>query len=120
MKALLDEQLSPLIGELLRGRGHDVEPVTERRDLAGRSDQSVLEVASTEDRAVITNNLKDFRPFAAERLAQGQSYAGLILLPSKRARTPSATASLVNATERILLAHPDGLRSAEQWVPPVE
>lgn len=118
MKALLDEQLSPRIGELLRSRGHDVQAVGERSDLAGRTDRLILEIATAEERAVITNNVKDFRPLAAERLARRESHAGLILLPSKRAHTRGAVERLVDAIDRILLEHPDGLRATERWIPP--
>jgi len=43
-----------------------------REDLAGRSDGIIFEVACSEGRAVVTNNIKDFRPLAAEWLAQGR------------------------------------------------
>ena len=118
MKALLDEQLSPRIAELLRDRGHDVQAVVDRRDLAGRSDRLILEVATAEKRVVITNNVKDFRPLAAERLARGESHAGLILLPSTRARTRGAVEMLANAIGQILREHPDGLAASERWIPP--
>ncbi len=71
-----------------------------------------------EGRAVITNNVKDFRPLAAERLARGESHAGLILLPSTRTRTRGAVEMLANAIEQILHEHPDGLPATERWVPP--
>jgi predicted nuclease of predicted toxin-antitoxin system len=118
VKTLLDEQLSPRIAELLRGRGHDVQAVVDRRDLAGRTDRVILEVAAAEERTVITNNVKDFRPLAAERLARGESHAGLILLPSTRARTRGAVEMLADAIEQILREHPDGLPATERWVPP--
>jgi len=118
VKALLDEQLSPRIAELLRDRGDDVQAVVDRRDLAGRSDRVILEVAADEERAVITNNVKDFRPLAAERLARGESHAGLILLPSTRARMRGAVDRLANAIGQILHEHPDGLPTTERWVPP--
>ena len=118
MKALLDEQLSPRIAELLRDRGHDVQAVINRRDLAGRSDRVILEIAAGEERAVITNNVKDFRPLAAERLARGDSHAGLILIPSARTRTRGAVEILANAIEQVLSEHPDGLPASERWVPP--
>jgi predicted nuclease of predicted toxin-antitoxin system len=118
VKALPDEQLSPRIAELLRDRGHDVQAVVDRRDLAGRSDRVILEIAAAEERAVITNNVKDFRPLAAERLARGESHAGLILLPSTRTRTRAAVEMLANAIEQILHQHPDGLPATERWVPP--
>lgn len=118
MKALLDEQLSPRIAELLRDRGHDVEAVGERRDLAGRGDRVILEVAMDEERAVITNNVRDFRPLAAERLARGESHAGLILIPSTRTRTRGAVETLANAIAQVLREHPDGLPATERWIPP--
>ncbi len=118
MKALLDEQLSPRIAELLRDRGRDVQAVVDRRDLAGRSDRVILEVAATEERAVITNNVKDFRPLAAARLARGEAHAGLILLPSTRTGTRDAVETLTDAIEEILREHPDGLAATERWIPP--
>lgn len=119
MKALLDEQLSPRIAEVLRSRGYDVESVVERSDLAGPSDRHIFEVAAAEKRAVITNNVKDFRPIGAERLARGESHAGLILLPSTRARTRGAVERLADAIDRIFTEHPDGLAAAERWIPPL-
>jgi len=41
VKALLDEQLSPQIAALLRRASLDVAAVTDRPDLAGRSDDRV-------------------------------------------------------------------------------
>jgi len=119
VKALLDEQLSPQIAELLREAGCDVVAVTERDDLVGRSDRIILEVACSEGRAVITNNIKDFRPLAAERLAQGQTHAGLILLPSTRTRTRAAVRPLAGAIERVLRDHAQGLRGGERWIGPL-
>ena len=65
MKALLDEQLSPQIAVLLREAGYDAVAVAERVDLVGSIDSTILEVATGEGRAVVTNNIKDFRPLAA-------------------------------------------------------
>lgn len=119
MKALLDEQLSPQIAVLLRQRGHDVDAVVDRPDLVGRSDRAILELATSESRAVVTNNVKDFRPLVAERLARGQAHGGLILLPSSRIRTRAAVAVLADAIERVLRDHPDGLGSGERWIGPM-
>jgi predicted nuclease of predicted toxin-antitoxin system len=118
VKSLLDEQLSPRIAELLRSRGHDVQAVADRSDLAGQTDRVILDVAAGEQRAVITTNVKDFRPLAAERLARGESHSGLILLPSARTRTRGGVEILADAIERILREHPDGLVASERWVPP--
>ena len=119
MRAIVDEQLSPQIAALLRKAGHDVDAVADREDLAGRSDRIILDVASSEGRAVITNNIKDFRPIAAERLAQGRTHAGLILLPSTRTRTRHAVAAVADAIETVLRENPGGLTSSERWIGPL-
>jgi predicted nuclease of predicted toxin-antitoxin system len=116
VKALLDEQLSPQISVLLRQAGYDVDAVALREDLIGRSDQIIFEAARGEGRAVVTNNIKDFRPLAAQWLAQGKVHAGLILLPSSRTRTPSAIAAVAAAIEIVLRNHPEGLSGSERWI----
>ena len=119
MRAILDEQLSPQIAVLLRQADHDVDAVADREDLAGCSDRIILEVACSEGRAVVTNNIKDFRPLAAEWLAQGRVHAGLILLPSSRTRTRSAIAAVAAAIENVLRDHPGGLSGSERWIGPL-
>jgi hypothetical protein len=99
--------------------GYDVIAIAERDDLVGRNDRTVLEIASGEGRAVITNDIKDFRPLAAERLAQGGTHAGLILLPASRTRTRRAMRPLANAIKRVLRDHRDGIKDSERWIPPL-
>jgi predicted nuclease of predicted toxin-antitoxin system len=108
VRAILDEQLSPQIAVLLRQTGYDVDAVAGREDLAGRSDRIIFEVACGEGRAVVTNNIKDFRPLA-----------GLILLPSTRTRTRNAIAAVAAAIENVLRDHPDGLSGSERWIGPL-
>jgi predicted nuclease of predicted toxin-antitoxin system len=119
VKALLDEQLSPQIAALLRQLGHDVDAVADRPDLAGRSDTFIFAAACSENRAVITNNIKDFRPIAAQWLVQGRVHAGLILLPSSRTRTRAANAVLAERIAGVLRDNPDGLASSERWIGPL-
>jgi Domain of unknown function (DUF5615) len=119
VKALVDEQLSREVAVRLRRAGYDVVAVAERDDLVGSSDRIILDIASIEARAVITNNIKDFRPLAAERIAQGRSHGGLILLPSARTRTRAAVAPLAVAIEQVLREHPDGLKDSERWIGPL-
>lgn len=119
MKALLYEQLSRQIAVVLRQRGVDVVAAAERIDLVGCSDRTIFEVADSELRAVVTNNVKDFRPLAAERLARGQSHPGLILPPSARTRTRGAIGALADGIEAVLRRHPNGLASSERWIDPL-
>ncbi len=118
MKALLDEHFSFQIAELLRERGLEVDAVVERSDLPGAPDSRVMAVAAEEQRAVVTNNVKDFRSIAAERLTDGRGHAGLILVPSRRGRRRDHAGALANAIEALMRAHPEGIADAEQWVPP--
>jgi predicted nuclease of predicted toxin-antitoxin system len=119
VRAILDQQLSPQIAVLLRQAGYDVDAVAGREDLVGRSDRIIFEVACSEGRAVVTNNIKDFRPLAAEWLAQGGAHAGLILLPSTRTRSRKAIAAVAGAIENVLRDHPDGLSGSERWIAPL-
>jgi uncharacterized protein DUF5615 len=117
VKALLDAQLSPEIARVLRGRGRDVDAVTARPDIPdATSDAGLMEIAAAEDRAVVTNNIKDFRPIAAWRLQRGQGHAGLILIPSSRRRTRADIVVLADAIEAVMHANPAGLAGSERWV----
>jgi predicted nuclease of predicted toxin-antitoxin system len=119
VRAILDGQLSPQTAVPLRQAGYDVDTVAGREDLAGRSDRIIFELACSEGRAVVTNNIKDFRPLAAEWLAHGRVHTGLILLPSTRIRTRNAIAAVAGAIENVLRDHPDGLSGSERWIGPL-
>jgi predicted nuclease of predicted toxin-antitoxin system len=119
VKALLDEQLSPQIAMLLRQAGCDVQAVADRPDLVGSSDRTLFEIAGREGRAVITNNVKDFRPLAAEWLAQGRVHAGLILLPATRTPARDAVAALAQQIQSVLRDNPGGLSGSERWIGPL-
>jgi hypothetical protein len=120
VRAILDEQLSPQIAVLLRKAGYDVDAVADRDDLVVHRDRVVLEVACRECRAVVTTNIKDFRPLAAEFLAQGRVHSGLALLPSARTRTRAAIAAIASAIEKVLRDNPDGLSASERWIGPLK
>ena len=119
MKALLDEQLSPQIARVLRERGLDVAAAAERSDLVEAADRDVIDLATREQRAVVTNDIKDFRPIAAECLMDGRGHAGLVLIPASRARSRDATGALADAIEAVMRAHPDGIPNAEHWIRPL-
>lgn len=117
MKVLLDAQLSHDIAEILRSRGHDADAVTARADLPDDlSDEEVMAVAHREERVVVTNNVKDFRPLAADRLTSGKGHAGLILVSANTPRTKAANKPLADAIERLITSNPDGLAGSERWI----
>lgn len=61
MKLLLDEMLSPEIAEILQSHGHDVEAIKGSPN-ERLPDPAVMELARSQERAVVTNNLRDYRP----------------------------------------------------------
>jgi len=64
----------------------------------------------------VTNNVKDFRPLAAERITNGRGHAGLILHPAARGRSRDDTGMLADAVEAVMRANPAGIPDAEHWI----
>lgn len=119
MKLLLDEMLSPVIARELRARGHDVEPVAGNPDRESRSDSEVLALARAEHRAIVTNNLRDFRPLHNEALTPGGAgHFGMIFIPGSYRRTKADTGRIIAALEAILIQHPgeNSLANGEAWL----
>ena len=119
MKLLLDEMLSPAIARELRSRGHDVEPVAGNPDRKARSDPEVLALARAEHRAIVTNNLRDFRPLHHEAVTPGgPGHFGMIFVPGSYRRTKASTGRIIAALEAILIQHPgeNSLANGEAWL----
>ena len=76
---LLDEMFSDDIAKQLRAKGYDVISVVADPALVGLPDDQVLAYATTDGRALVTANIKDFVPSDGRYRAAGQSHAGLIL-----------------------------------------
>ncbi len=117
MKLLLDEMWSPSIASQLRLRGHDVVAVVERTDMMGKSDAAIFAAARAEHRAVVTDNVRDFRRLAQQELQRGSSHAGLIFttdrhLPRHDERT---LGKLVSALDDLLRSGVDGT-NLECWL----
>jgi hypothetical protein len=119
VKLLLDEMLSPAIARELRSRGHDVEPVAGHPDREALPDPEVMALARAQHRAVVTNNLRDFRPLHHEAITPGGAgHFGMIFMPGSYRRTRADTGRIIAALEEILARHPgeDDLRNAEAWL----
>ncbi len=96
---MLDEMFSDDIAQQLRAQGHDVISIVADPALIGLPDEQVLAYATTEGRALVTANIKDFVPLDGRYRAAGQSHAGLILVstktfPQNRGFPSAITASL--------------------------
>lgn len=111
MKLLLDEMLSPAIARELRSRGHDVRAVTELAEDAPLSDPEVMERARRERRAVVTDNLRDYRALHHDAVAPGgPGHFGVVLVRD--------TGRVVAALEAKLAEHPGerDLADGETWL----
>jgi hypothetical protein len=119
LRLLLDEMLSPAIARELRSRGHDVEAIQEHREWCSYGDPQVLELASEEHRALVTDNLVDMRPLHYEAIAPGGlGDYGIIFIPGGRPCTRGNTGKIVTALEQKLTTHPgeDDLADGENWL----
>jgi hypothetical protein len=70
--------------------------------------------------SVVTNNIKDFRPLAADHIADGRGHAGLILLPARHSRGREGTGTLADAIEAVMRVHPEGTPDTEHWIAPLD
>jgi predicted nuclease of predicted toxin-antitoxin system len=99
VRLLLDEMLSPAIAREFRDRGHDVLAVADHPGWVALSDPEVMTLARTERRAVVTNNLRDYRPLHAEAITPGgpgnfgMIFSSLNIPAMKISRTASAGCS---------------------------
>ncbi len=86
MKLLLDEMYPPAAAEELRARGHDVVSVhdPEYRRLEGAPDEEIFAAALAEERALVTENVPDFRRLEADALARGEAHATLVFTSNRQ------------------------------------
>lgn len=119
MRLLLDEMLSPKIAQELQARGYDVVAVAGDRDREGLSDPEIMSLARAERRAVVTNNLRDYRPLHHEAITPGgPGHYGMIFMPGSYRRT-KADAGRVIAALQVLLdqyPHEKDLADGEVWL----
>ncbi len=119
MKLLLDEILTPAIARELRSRGHDVQAVAGHPDREALSDLDLLLLARAEQRVVVTNNLRDFRPLHHEAiLPGGAGHYGMIFIPGNYRRTKADTGRIITALEALLARYPgeNDLVNGETWL----
>jgi len=114
LKLLLDEMYPSLIARELRARGHDVASVHESPG-SGTSDEQVLDYARSEGRAVLTENVRDYRPLVEALLAAGDSHGGIVFTTDKR-WPRSDPGSLITALDGLLVSTPEQPVDAEFWL----
>ena len=119
MRLLLDEMLSPVVARELQARGHDVQSVAGHPEREALPDPAVLALAQAEHRAIVTNNVRDFRPLHAEAVTPGGSgHYGMIFMSGNYRRTKGDIGRIIAALEAKLTQYPgdDALANAEDWL----
>jgi hypothetical protein len=119
VRLLLDEMLSPTIARDLRARGHDVESIQEHPEWHACDDPQVLDLARSERRAIVTDNLVDMRPLHYEAIAPGApGDYGMVFIPGGYPRRRADTGKIVTALEQKLEAYPGerDLANGEDWL----
>jgi predicted nuclease of predicted toxin-antitoxin system len=119
VKLLLDEHYSPEIARQLGTRGHDVVAVAERADLVGLGDDELLRRMTREQRAIMTNNVKDFLPLVGRAAVASDDHAGLLLTSDRSMpRHSDAIGRFVEALDAFLRRHQgdDACRNQVQWL----
>jgi hypothetical protein len=105
----LDENLSPRIAELLRSRGLDVVSAHELSNTR-LDDRSQLRHATSNRRAIVTCDIRDFSELTGEFIAANAEHAGIVLVPPTFPTDDFA--ALADAIEHIARQYPDGLGGA--------
>jgi predicted nuclease of predicted toxin-antitoxin system len=119
VKLLLDEMLSPSIAEQLRTQGYDVVAINGHPRHAALSDPEVTELARSERRALVTNNLVDFRPLHHEAITPGgPGHIGMVFMPGSYRRTKADVGRIVTALAGKLEEYPGerDLADGETWL----
>ncbi len=118
MRLLLDEMLSSVIAQQLRERGHDVQAIN-ASEYEGLSDVDVLSLARSQRRALVTNNVVDFRPLCREAIEPGgHGHLGVVFMPSSYRRGKADVGRMIPALEEKLREFPgeSDLANGESWL----
>lgn len=77
MKLYLDENITPLLASVLRGRGYDVVSAHEV-GMRGKKDEEQLEYTVSKGRVLLTFNAKHFAPLAEKYFKEGREHYGIV------------------------------------------
>jgi len=104
VKLLLDVHHSPRAAERLRDKGHDVIAAASDPRLSALPDGDLLRFAASDERALVSENARDFERIVHAWGAAGQRHAGVVYTSPRRFHRGSLSYSenLVVALDRFL------------------
>jgi len=107
---LLDEDVRPMLGEVLRQRGYDAIHVLDV-SRAGKSDAEQLAYAVSQQRTILTHNIRHFRFLNQQYQEEGRQHFGILL------STQVPLGELLRRTLRFLGRHTaDDVRNNLLWL----
>jgi len=116
-RLVLDEMFSPTIAAALRERKHDVIAVAERVDLRSMTDDEVFAWAVADNRWLLAENMKDFRPILLRAMQAGGVITGLLFTSSRTfPRSRQNPGPLIDALHAWLSTGPPPAPLAEDWL----
>jgi hypothetical protein len=105
VRLFLDAHISGRrVAQALRRRHHDVRAADEERQLDGATDEALLELATDEDRIMVTFNVADFPDIARRCAEANRSHAGLIIVVGMDHREYG---TILRTIDRCLTSRPD-------------
>jgi predicted nuclease of predicted toxin-antitoxin system len=121
VRLLLDEHFTPEIARQLRARGYDVIAVKEHPELIGRADRVHFASMPEQRRAIVTQDLGDFRPLLTEAIRLATKTYGLVCVPARVSLSREAIGQVVESLTHLLQEHPGDEdlidRGGEVWLP---
>jgi predicted nuclease of predicted toxin-antitoxin system len=112
-RILLDENLSPIVASILQAAGHDVLTI-QGAGLLSAPDHQILSLAATENRVIVSGDLRDFNSLIRERIADDRTFPGVVLVSLKNPVSPS---TLARRIEQQIIPDPDRLQNSLAWLP---
>jgi hypothetical protein len=118
VRLLLDTHHSRHAAEMLRRAGHDVLAAADDPVLAMLPDDELLAWATRDNRAVVTENARDFDRIARVWSAEGRHHEGIVFTSPRRFHRGRASypADLVRALRRVLDHPPPRHRNWVHWL----
>ena len=118
MKLLLDVHHSRRAAQRLASDGFDVVAAADIAALATLSDEERLRHASTDNRAIVTENAKDFERIVRTWVATGEHHAGAIFTSPRRFHRGSSgyPENLIVALTTFLITPPVSERDWVHWL----
>jgi Domain of unknown function (DUF5615) len=118
VKLLLDEHYPNAIAVQLRTAGRDAVTVSEL-GLNGANDEPLLAFAASEERALLTNNVRDFAAIATRWATAGRDHYGLLFTSDQSLPRGRSTIGLyLEVLGRLMDTYPagDALRNQVRWL----